>query len=145
VTGGSAADGKSPDHPEALLPSKDRSCCSVRGFAVGFGVMLGGEPEDPRRGDDFRFGWLQYRIPAGCLPARERLAEVAPNRIFAGHHQLRALVAPGAGYVMLHSWVADPRRNLGGFSVGGRMQMLALDVACVSWFSGAQGSSLWPG
>lgn len=43
---------------------------------------------------------------------------------------------------MPYSWVADPRRDLGGLSVGSRMQMLALDVACVSWFSGAQGSSL---
>ena len=31
---------------------------------LGFGLVLGGELEDPRRGDYLRFGRLQDRIPA---------------------------------------------------------------------------------
>src|SRR6516225_5089957 len=39
---------------------------SVCGFVIGFGIVLGGELEDPCRGNDLRLGRLQNRIPAGC-------------------------------------------------------------------------------
>src|SRR5208282_6413775 len=48
-------------------PLDDRRLCSVRGFVVGFGVVLGGELENSCRGDDLRSGRLQDRIPAGAL------------------------------------------------------------------------------
>ena len=56
---------------------------------LGFDVVLGGKLENPRRGIDRRFGRLQDRIPAGYLPALEGVADVARNRVFAWHHQLR--------------------------------------------------------
>jgi hypothetical protein len=94
---------------------------SVRGFVVGFRVELGGVLKDPCRGGDLWSGWLQDRIWAGCLPAKEGITEVAPNRVSARQRSSRMLVYLGAGRLALCGQVADPGRRLGEFLVRGRM------------------------
>ena len=106
---------------------------------LGFDVVFGGELQDPRRGDDRRFGRLQDRILASCLPALEGVAEIARNRVFAGHHRLRAFVHLAAERLVLRGLVVDPGGRFGEVPVWGWMQLLALGVAGGSWFGGTQG------
>jgi hypothetical protein len=84
------------------------SVWSVCGFAVWFAVALGGELWEPRRGDDLRSGRLQDRIRARRPRVRSGIAELAPNWIFARHHQSWMLVHLGAGCLALRGQVADP-------------------------------------
>src|SRR5262249_5725392 len=118
---------------------EDRFHCSACGFVAGFGVMLSGELKDSRRGDDLRSGRLQYRGLAGCVLVREDLTEVAQDRTAAKRRQLRVFGDPGAECLAAHSLAAEARCGLGGFSVYGRMRVLALDAVGEGWFSGAQG------
>jgi hypothetical protein len=88
---------------------------SVRGFVVGFDVVLGGELYEPRRGDDLRSGRLQERIRARRPRVRKGIDELAPNWIFARHHPSRMLVHLGARCLALRdsalpvNWIYQAR------------------------------------
>ena len=118
------------------------SVWSVHGFAVGFGVVLGGELKEPRRGDDLRSGRLQDRISARRPRVRKGIAELAPNWIFARHHPSWILVHFVAGCLALRGQVAGPGDPLGAFLVRAWRQLLAPSIADSGWFAGAQGLDL---
>jgi len=112
---------------------------------LGFDVVLGGKLQDPRRGDDLRFGRPQDRILAGCLPALTGVAEVARNRVFAGPLRLRVFVHLAAECLVPRGLVADPGGRHGEVPVWGWMQLFALGVAGGSWFGGTQRLDLLAG
>jgi hypothetical protein len=101
---------------------------SLRGFVAGFGVVLGGELEDPRRGNDLQFGWLQQRILAGRL----RRGDLAV--VLAAHHQARAFVQLRAERLTLSGQVADPGHCLDKVDIRGWKQV----VAGGGWFGRTQ-------
>src|SRR5690348_126809 len=138
VTGGPAADGRSSNYPEALLPSKvaraaqsaasrsgsvSCSAASWRILAEGMISGLGG-----RKIASWPDACQPWRALPGCLePGLRRVpsaAGVRPSR---------------RGRLVLRGLVADPGGRLGEALIWGSIPLLVLGVASGGWFGGTQG------
>src|SRR5690242_7963841 len=113
--------------------------CSVRGFVIGFGLVLGGELEDLVRGDDLRLGRMQDRILAVCLPGRKgwRIGVVA-DRISVRAQEQRGFLDPGASRLTPWDRIGDPRFCLGEYPTAGWLQVVESGVVDAGWFDRAQ-------
>lgn len=110
-----------------------RSVCGL-----GFGVVFDGHLENPLRGDDLRFGWLQDRVPTRRPRGAHGLAAANPVQVSAMRHLPLTLIQLGPERLMLGGQVSDPSGSLGDLALWPWGRVLALVVAGGALFGGTE-------